>query len=126
LRTERVVFSECHFSDVNLAESERRASAFRNCTFQRTFLWHWGYRPLAGDIFRQCSMLGSVFMQCRLRPLTFDEVDFMLAVLGGADLTGAQTTGTRLDAADRRGARAASGRVTGQRLSRMRHHTMAE
>jgi uncharacterized protein YjbI with pentapeptide repeats len=36
LRTERVVFSECDFSGVNLAESEHRGSAFRNCTFQRT------------------------------------------------------------------------------------------
>jgi uncharacterized protein YjbI with pentapeptide repeats len=134
LRTERVVFSECDFSGVNLAESEHRASAFLSCTFQRTLLWHWGYRPLAGDIFRQCSMLGSIFVQCRLRPLTFDEVDFSLAVLGGndlrgvdmggcrlretslvetdlrkavlrgADLTGARTTGTRLDGADLRGA----------------------
>ena len=126
LRTERVVFSECDFSGVNLAESEHRGSAFRNCTFERTLLWH--------SIFRQCSMLGSVFVQCRLRPLTFDEVDFTLAVLGGndlrgvdlsgcrlretslvetdlrkavlcgADLSGARTTGTRLDDADLRGA----------------------
>jgi uncharacterized protein YjbI with pentapeptide repeats len=126
LRTERVVFSECDFSGVNLAESEHRASAFRNCTFQRTSLWH--------SIFRQCSMMGSVFVQCRLRPLTLDEVDFTLAVLGGndmrdidltgcrfretnlvetdlrkavlrgADLTGARTTGARLDGADLRGA----------------------
>ena len=79
-------------------------------------------------------MLGSVFVQCRLRPLTFDEVDFSLATLGGndlrgvdlsgcrlretslvetdlrkavlrgADLSGARTTGARLDEADLRGA----------------------
>jgi uncharacterized protein YjbI with pentapeptide repeats len=126
LRTERVVFSECDFSGVNLAESDHRASAFRNCTFKRTTLWH--------SIFAQCSMLGSVFEQCRLRPLKFDEVDFTLAVLGGndlrgvdlsgcrlretslvgtdlrkavlrgADLRGARTNGTRLDDADLRGA----------------------
>ncbi len=126
LRTERVVFSECDFSGVNLSESQHRGSAFRNCTFQRTILWH--------SIFAQCSLLGSVFVQCRLRPLTFDEVDFTLAVLGGndlrgadlsgcrlresslvetdlrkailrgADLSGARTTGTRLDDADLRGA----------------------
>ena len=76
-----------------------------------------------------------MFSQCRLRPVTFDEVDFTLAVLGGADLrgadlsgcrlreaslveadlrkavlrsadlTGARTIGTRLDDADLRGAR---------------------
>jgi uncharacterized protein YjbI with pentapeptide repeats len=80
LRTERVVFSECDFSGVDLAESQHRASAFRNCIFRRTSLWH--------SIFRQCSMLGSVFVQCRLRPLTFDEVDFSLAVLGGYGLRG--------------------------------------
>ena len=134
LRTERVVFSDCDFSGVNLAESHHRGSAFRNCTFERTLLWHWGHLPLAGDTFAQCSMLGSVFMQCRMRPVTFDEVDFTLAVLGGndlrgldlggcrlreaglveadlrkavlrgADLSGARTTGTRMDDADLRGA----------------------
>ena len=134
LRTERVVFTECNFSGVNLAESRHRGSAFRNCTFRRTLLWHWGHLPLAGDTFTQCTMLGSVFEQCRLRPITFDEVDFTLAVLGGndlrgvdlsgcrlretglvdtdlrkavlrgADLSGARTTGTRLDDADLRGA----------------------
>jgi uncharacterized protein YjbI with pentapeptide repeats len=126
LCTERVVFSECDFSGVNLAESQHRGSAFRNCRFERTTLWH--------STFAQCSMLGSVFVQCRLRPITFDEVDFMLAALGGndlrgvdlsgcrlreaslvetdlrkavlrgADLSGARTTGTRLDDADLRGA----------------------
>jgi uncharacterized protein YjbI with pentapeptide repeats len=126
LCTERVVFSECDFSGVNLAESQHRGSAFRNCRFERTTLWH--------SKFAQCSMLGSVFVQCRLRPITFDEVDFTLAALGGndlrgvdlsgcrlreaslvetdlrkavlrgADLSGARTTGTRLDDADLRGA----------------------
>jgi uncharacterized protein YjbI with pentapeptide repeats len=126
LRTERVVFSECDFSGVNLSESQHRGSAFRNCRFERTTLWH--------STFAQCSMLGSVFVQCRLRPITFDEVDFTLAALGGndlrgvdlsgcrlreaslvetdlrkavlrgADLSGARTTGTRLDDADLRGA----------------------
>ncbi|MDP7703702.1 MULTISPECIES: pentapeptide repeat-containing protein [unclassified Mycobacterium] len=128
LHTERVVFTECDFSGVNLAESQHRGSAFRNCVFTRTTLWH--------STFAQCSMLGSVFAQCRLRPATFDEVDFTLAVLGGndlrgvdlsgcrlretslvetdlrrsvlrgADLRGARTTGTRLDDADLRGASA--------------------
>jgi uncharacterized protein YjbI with pentapeptide repeats len=126
LRTERVVFTECDFSGVNLAESQHLGSAFRNCTFKLTTLWH--------SVVRQCSMLGSAFERCRMRPLTLDEVDFTLAVLGGndlrgvdlsgcrlretslvqtdlrkavlcgADLTGARTTGTRLDDADLRGA----------------------
>lgn len=126
LRTERVVFTECDFSGVNLTETEHRGSAFRNCVFERTTLWH--------SVFQQCSMLGSVFVQCRMRPLTFDEVDFTLAVLGGndlrsvdfsgcrlretslveadlrkcvlrgADLSGARTTGAKLDNADLRGA----------------------
>jgi uncharacterized protein YjbI with pentapeptide repeats len=126
LRTERVVFSECDFSGVNLSESQHRGSAFRNCTFQRTLLWH--------STFAQCTMLGSTFVDCRMRPLTFDEVDFTLVVLGGndlrgvdlsgcrfretslvetdlrmcvlrgADLSGARTIGTRLDDADLRGA----------------------
>ncbi|OBJ47274.1 pentapeptide repeat-containing protein [Mycobacterium sp. 1423905.2] len=126
LRTERVIFTECDFSGVNLVESEHLGAAFRNCNFRRTTLWH--------STFRQCSMLGSVFEHCRMRPLTLDEVDFTLAVLGGndlrgvdlsgcrlretslvetdlrkaklrgADLRGARTIGTRLDDADLRGA----------------------
>jgi uncharacterized protein YjbI with pentapeptide repeats len=88
LHTERVVFSDCDFSGVNLAESEHHASAFRNCKFERTMLWH--------STFRQCSMLGSVFVQCRLRPATFDEVDFTLAALGGNDLRGVDFSGCRL------------------------------
>jgi uncharacterized protein YjbI with pentapeptide repeats len=44
-----------------------------------------------------------------MRPLTLDEVDFSLAMLGGndlrgADLSGARTTAARLDDADLRGA----------------------
>ena len=88
LRTERVVFTECDFSGANLAESQHRGSAFRNCTFRRTLLWH--------SMFAQCSMLGSVFEQCRMRPLIFDEVDFTLAVLGGNDLRGVDLSGCRL------------------------------
>lgn len=88
LRTERVVFTECDFSGVNMAESQHRGSAFRNCTFTRTTLWH--------STFAQCSMLGSVFVQCQLRPLTLDEVDFTLAVLGGNDLRGVDLSGCRL------------------------------
>lgn len=127
LRTERVVFDDCDFSGANMAESEHLGSAFRNCRFERTSLWH--------SIFRNCSMMGSVFTNCRLRPLTLDEVDLTLVMLGGADLrgvdlsgcrlreaslveadlrkavlrgadlTGARTTATRLDEADLRGAR---------------------
>ena len=126
LRTERVVFSECNFSGANLAESEHTASAFRNCKFDRTTLWH--------STFRNCSLLGSQFVNCRLRPMTLIEVDFTMAVLGGcdlrgldfsrcrlretslveadlreavlgqADLRGARTIGARLERADLRGA----------------------
>jgi uncharacterized protein YjbI with pentapeptide repeats len=128
LRTERVVFTECDFSGVDLGESEHVGSAFRNCKFHRTSLWH--------STFRHCSMLGSVFTECRLRPLTLVEVDFTLAVLGdcdlrgvdlsdcrlretslvnadlrkavlrGADMRGARTQDARLEDADLRGARA--------------------
>lgn len=142
LRTERVVFTECDFSGVNLAESEHLGSAFRNCNFNLTTLWH--------STFRQCSMLGSVFVRCGMRPLTLDEVDFTLAVLGGndlrgvdlsgcrlreanlveadlrktllcgADLTGARTTGARMDDADLRGATVDPSLWTNASLSRAR------
>ncbi len=127
LHTERAVFTECDFSGANLSESVHHGSAFRNCRFVRTTLWH--------SIFRQCSMLGSIFEECRFRPVVCDEVDFTLAVLAGADLrgvnlsdcrlreaslvrtdlrkavlrgadlTGARTEGLRLESADLRGAR---------------------
>ena len=83
-----MVFTECDFSGVNLNESEHLGSAFRNCTFKLTTLWH--------STFRQCSMLGSVFERCRMRPLTLDEVDFTLSVLGGNDLRGVDLSGCRL------------------------------
>jgi hypothetical protein len=40
-------------------------------------------------------MMGSVFVQCRMRPLTLDEVDFTLAGLGGNDLRGVDLSGCR-------------------------------
>jgi uncharacterized protein YjbI with pentapeptide repeats len=88
LNTERVVFDDCDFSGVNLAESQHLGTAFRNCRFRRATLWH--------STFRNCSMMGSVFVECRLRPVTFDEVDFSLAVLGAADLRGVDLSGCRL------------------------------
>ncbi|MDT5327591.1 MAG: hypothetical protein QOF25_4743 [Mycobacterium sp.] len=127
LRTERVVFTECDFTGVNLSESEHAGSAFRNCNFRRASLMH--------STFQYCSLLGSVFTESRIRPVTWVEVDLTLAVLGGcdlrtmdlsdcrlreaslvgadlrkavlrrADLTGARTQDARLDDADLRGAR---------------------
>ena len=88
LKTERVVFTECEFGGATLAESVHLGSAFRNCRFLRTTLWH--------STFRNCSMLGSTFEDCRLRPAVFDEVDFTLAVLGAADLRGVDLSGCRL------------------------------
>ncbi|WP_099020516.1 pentapeptide repeat-containing protein [Mycolicibacterium palauense] len=88
LRTERVVFDGCDFSGVDLAESDHRGSAFRNCRFHRTSLWH--------STFSNCSFMGSVFTECRLRPVSFDEIDFTLAVLGGADLRAVDLSGCRL------------------------------
>ena len=88
LRTERVVFTECDFSGADLGESEHVGTAFRNCTFRRTTLWH--------SIFWHCSMLGSVFTECRLRPVAFVEADFTLAVLGECDLRGVDLSDCRL------------------------------
>lgn len=88
LRTERVVFTECDFSGVDLSESEHLGSAFRNCMFRRTSLWH--------SSFRHCTFLGSTFIECRMRPLTLVEVDLTLAVLGGADLRKVDLSDCRL------------------------------
>ena len=88
LHTERVVFTECDFSGVDLSESVHLGSAFRNCRFVRSTLWH--------STFRNCSMLGSTFEDCRMRPVVCEEVDFTLAVLAGADLRGVDLSGCRL------------------------------
>ncbi|WP_319456502.1 MULTISPECIES: pentapeptide repeat-containing protein [unclassified Mycobacterium] len=88
VRTERVVFTDCDFSGVDMSESEHVGSAFRNCTFRRTALFH--------STFRHCSLLGSVFSECRLRPVTMVEVDLTLAVLGGCDLRGIELSDCRL------------------------------
>ena len=101
LRSERVLFTECDFSGVDLSESVHLGSAFRNCRFVRSTLWH--------STFRNCSMLGSMFEDCGMRPIVCEEVDFTLAVLAGADLRGAdlsgvRTQGLRLEEADLRGA----------------------
>jgi uncharacterized protein YjbI with pentapeptide repeats len=85
---------------------------------------HWGHLPLAGDTFAQSSMLGSVFLHCRMRPMKFDEVDFTLAVLGGNDLRGVDLGGcgrpalveTDLRKAVLRGADLPGARTTGARL----------
>lgn len=87
LRTERVVFTECDFTSADLSRSTHVGSAFRNCRFRRTALWH--------STFRYCTFLGSTFEDCRLRPITCEEVDFSLAVLGGADLRGVDLSGCR-------------------------------
>ena len=88
VRTERAVFTDCDFSGVDMSESEHLGSAFRNCTFRRTMLYH--------SVFRHCSLLGSVFTECRLRPVTMVEVDLTLAVLGGCDLRGVELSDCRL------------------------------
>jgi uncharacterized protein YjbI with pentapeptide repeats len=88
LHTERVVFTECDFSGVDLSESVHLGSAFRNCTFRRTSFLH--------STFQHCSFLGSVFTECRMRPMKLVEVDFTLAVLGAADLRGVDLSDCRL------------------------------
>jgi uncharacterized protein YjbI with pentapeptide repeats len=88
LRTERVVFDDCDFSGVDLSESSHVGSAFRNCRFRRTTLWH--------STFKHCSLMGSEFTECRLRPLVLVEVDLTLAVLGGCDLRGVDLSDCRL------------------------------
>ncbi|MGZ5392640.1 MAG: pentapeptide repeat-containing protein [Mycobacterium sp.] len=88
LHTERVVFDECDFRGVDLAESEHVGSAFRNCRFERATLHH--------STFQHCSMLRSVFTECRMRPLKLVEVDLTLAVLGGCDLKNVDLSGCRL------------------------------
>ncbi|MFN8071528.1 MAG: pentapeptide repeat-containing protein [Mycobacterium sp.] len=87
LTTQRVVFTDCDFSGADLAYSVHAGTAFRNCCFRRTTLWH--------SNFRYCSFLGSTFDECRMRPLLCEEVDFSLAVLAGADLRGVDLSGCR-------------------------------
>ena len=112
LRTERVVFDQCDFRGVDLAESVHAGSAFRNCRFERAALHH--------SIFRQCSMLGSVFTECRLLPLSLVEVDLTLAVLGGCDLSDCRLREAGLVEADLRKAVLRRADLRGARLQKTR------
>ena len=127
LVTEGCTFTECNFTRADLGDSRHHATAFRQCTFDRTVL--------GGSEFTACSLLGSMFLECRMRPWTAREVDLTLVGLSGcdlrktdlsglrfreanlidadlresdlrkADLTGARLTGTKLTGCDLRGAR---------------------
>lgn len=126
IRTHGCRFTDCDFTGADLGGSAHRGTALQTCTFRRTVL--------AGSVFESCSLLGSVLVECRLRPWTLREVDCTLAGLGhadlretvlaglrlreanlveadlrgsdlsGADLSGARLLGARLDGADLRGA----------------------
>lgn len=88
VRTDSVVFTECDFTGTDLTESTHTNSAFRSCTFTRTNLQH--------STFRHSTMMGSVFVDSRMRPAVYDEVDFTLAALGNVDLRGLDLTGCRM------------------------------
>ena len=62
LRAANCVFTECTFARADLADARLRATAFRSCTFDRTLL-----RESTWD---GCSLLGSSFVACKLRPCT--------------------------------------------------------
>lgn len=126
LVTRRVTFDDCTFGKTDLGESRHSATAFRSCVFDRAVL--------AESVWEACSLLGSMFVDCRLRPWTVRDSDLTLTGLGGnslrkmdlsglrlreanltdadlrevdlrqADLSGARLLGTRLDDADLRGA----------------------
>ncbi|HEX5115150.1 MAG TPA: pentapeptide repeat-containing protein [Pseudonocardiaceae bacterium] len=126
-RTEGCRFVECVFRHTDLVDAKHTATAFHNCRFDHTMLTRW---TLDG-----CSLLGSTFLDCRMRPITMRDTDLTLVSLTGAnlreatfaglrlrdanlmesdlrdvdlrdaDLTGARLLGTRLEGADLRGAR---------------------
>uniref|UniRef100_UPI0025E9795B pentapeptide repeat-containing protein n=1 Tax=Mycolicibacterium sp. TaxID=2320850 RepID=UPI0025E9795B len=110
-------FTDCDFGGADLANSVHSGSAFRNCRFRRTTLWH--------STFRYCSFLGSTFEDARMRPLVCEEVDFSLAVLAGADLRGLDLSGCRFREAslvrtDLRKAVLAEADLTGARTEGLR------
>lgn len=134
------------FTGADLRRSVHNGSAFRSCTFTRTSLWH--------SEFHHSTLMGSVFENCRVRPLILDEVDLTLtslgrvdlrgvdltgcrlreanlveadlrkAVLRDADLSGARTSGLKLDEADLRGARVDAGVWVGASLTGARVEPM--
>lgn len=114
VKSTSVVFTECDFTGTDLTESVHVDVAFRSCTFTRTNLQH--------SVFRHSTFIGSTFVDCRLRPATYDEVDFTLVGFGGADLRGVDLTGCRfgeanLVNADLRKATLTSADLTGARAT---------
>jgi uncharacterized protein YjbI with pentapeptide repeats len=119
LVTEGCTFTECNFTRADLGESQHHATAFRQCTFDRTVLGE--------SAFTGCSLLGSMFVDCRLRPWTVREVDLTLVGLSGCDLRKTDMTGLRLREAnlidadlresDLRNADLTGARLTGAKLT---------
>lgn len=87
LSTRNCVFTECVFTGTDLNGSKHVATAFRSCKFERTVF---GKSTMDG-----CSLLGSNFVDCRLRAWTLRETDLTLVGMGKADLRGLNLRGIR-------------------------------
>src|SRR5215207_10716145 len=88
LRTSGCVFVACDFTLADLERSEHTGTAFRSCIFRRTTIAH---ARMDG-----CSLLGSMFSEYRLRPLTLTDTDLTLVGFAGADLRRAVLAGLRM------------------------------
>ena len=95
LRARNCVFTECTFRRTDLAESRIRACAFRSCRFDRAVL--------RDSRWEGCSLLGSSFVDCRLRQWKPGETDLTLVGMGRADLRGLDLRGVRFREANQIG-----------------------
>jgi uncharacterized protein YjbI with pentapeptide repeats len=85
-------FQSCLFANCRLNASTHTSSAFTACEFRRTSLFR---ATLDG-----CKLTGSVFVDCRLRPMCVRGGQWWGVVMRGADLTGLDLSGLPLQEAD--------------------------
>jgi fluoroquinolone resistance protein len=104
-----VVFTECTFDTVLFNASRHTDSAFLRCTFRRCNLFE---AQFAG-----CKLIGSVFVECTLRPLTVTGGDWSFVGLSDADLRGVEVRGARMREVDLSGADCRQAAFTGADLS---------
>ncbi|PXW30081.1 MULTISPECIES: pentapeptide repeat-containing protein [Nocardiaceae] len=112
LSTRTVIFTDCDFTGVNLSFSKHVSSAFRNCHFERAHL--------NKTEITDCSLLGSVITNSRVRPMKIVDSDLSLMSIGGLDLSGVVLSRCRLREANLSDSNLTGADLTGSDLTGVR------